>query len=81
MVPALWGAAKTTWRALWRVIRQLFHETTGFLFAWFGVYGGLLAWRQWRERPEIWLVGLAVIYSAMMGAFSIGAFRRARRVR
>ena len=81
LVPTFWQSAKITLRVFWRVTRQVFHETTGALFGFFAVYGVVLAYRQWRQRPVIWLVGFAVLYALMMGAFALGAFRRARRVR
>jgi hypothetical protein len=72
---------KVTLRVVWRVTRQVFHEATGALFGIFAAYGLLLAWRQWKNRPVLWLVGFAIIYALMMGAFAFGAFRRARRIR
>jgi hypothetical protein len=81
LLPALWHSLKVTLRVIWRVIRQVFHETTGTLFAVFGAYGLLLAWRQWHARPVFWLTGLAIAYAVMMAAFAFGAFRRARRLR
>jgi hypothetical protein len=77
----LWRSAKIALRVVWRVVRQVFHEATGALFGIFAVYGLLLAWRQWKNRPVLWLVGFAVVYALMMGAFAFGAFRRARRIR
>ena len=68
-------------RNLWRVMRQVFHETTGTFFLLFALYGGLAAWRQWKYRPTHWLVIFAILYSVMMAVFALGAFRRSRRVR
>jgi hypothetical protein len=76
-----WHSVKVTLRAVWRVAQQVFHEATGALFGIFAVYGLLLAWRQWKNRPVLWLVGFAIIYALMMGVFAFGAFRRARRIR
>lgn len=76
-----WRSAKVTLRVLWRVTRQVFHETTGVLFGLFAGYGVLLAWKQWRHGPILWVIGFAIAYSIMMAAFAFGAFRRARRVR
>ncbi|MGH9771472.1 MAG: hypothetical protein ACRD4Q_07210 [Candidatus Acidiferrales bacterium] len=81
LIPALWHSMKVTLRVLWRVTRQVFHEATGALFGLFAAYGALLAWRQWRHGPILWLIGFAVAYSIMMAAFAVGSFRRARRVR
>ena len=79
--PVLWNSVKVTLRVVWRAVRQFFHEATGALFGVFAIYGFLLAWRQWKNRPVLWLVGFAVVYALMMGAFAFGAFRRARRIR
>jgi hypothetical protein len=81
LLPVLWRSAKTTLRAFWRITRQVFHEATGALFALFGAYGLLLAWRQWHSRPILWLTGLALGYALLMTAFAVGAFRRAKRLR
>jgi len=80
---SMWRAAMVTLRVLWRVTRQLFHEATGALFAVFAAYGAFAAWRQWKYHPAQWqwITGIAVVYAIMMAAFSLGAFRRARRVR
>jgi len=81
LFPALWQSAKVTLRVLWRVTRQTFHEATGALFFVFASYGVIAAWRQWRHRPAIWLIGFAIIYALMMVVFGFTAFRRARRIR
>jgi len=81
LLPVLWRSAKTTLRVFWRITRQVFHEATGALFALFGAYGLLLAWRQWHSRPILWLTGLALAYAILMTAFAVCAFRRAKRLR
>ena len=78
----LWRSIMVTLRVLWRIIRQLFHETTGALFVVFAAYGGFVAWREWKNhRPTVWIVGFAIAYAIMMAGFGFAAFRRARRVR
>ena len=77
----IWHSIKVTLRVVWRVARQVFHETTGALFGLFAAYGLVLAYRTWHHKPTLWLVGLAVLYAIMMGAFAFGAFRRAKRIR
>jgi glycerol uptake facilitator-like aquaporin len=67
-------------RALWRVTRQLFHEAMGTIFAVFAIYGILAAWRQWKAHPVVWLIAFSIAYTLTMAAFSVGAFRRARRI-
>jgi glycerol uptake facilitator-like aquaporin len=81
LIPVFWRSAGITFRALWRATRQLFHEAAGTLFGVFAAYGALAAWRQWKQRPILWLTGFAVAYAVMMAAFAFAAFRRARRVR
>jgi hypothetical protein len=80
-LPALWRSIKVTLRVWWRVIRELFHETTGALFSLFAVFGAFVAWREWKHRPVLWIMGVAIAYAIMMAVFAFGAFRRARRVR
>ena len=70
-----------TLRVIWRVIRQLFHETTGVFFALFALYGAIAAWREYKYHPAHWVIGFAVLYAIVMGIFAILAFRSARRVR
>jgi hypothetical protein len=81
MFPALWRSCGVTFRALWRVARQVFHEFAGAMFIIFAAYGVLAAWRQWKTRPVLWLIGIAVIYALLMAIFGLVSFRRARRVR
>ena len=78
---SLWQSAKVTFRVLWRVTKQLFHETTGALFGLFAAYGAFVAWRQWQRKPVLWIMAIAIAYSITMGIFAIGSFLRARRVR
>jgi hypothetical protein len=78
---ALWRSVRHTMRVIWRVTRELFHETMGALFGLFAVYGAFAAWRQWRTRATLWLMGAAIAYAFLMMCFAWGSFRRARRVR
>lgn len=79
----LWQSIMITLRVIWRVIRQLFHETTGVFFALFSIYGAIAAYREWKYHPAYWalIIAFAGIYTAMMAAFAFFAFRRARRIR
>lgn len=81
MLPALWRSALVTLRVLWRLTRQLFHEATGAMFGIFAAWAAFAAWKQWRHRPALWFMGLAIVYAVLMAAYSVGSFRRARRVR
>jgi hypothetical protein len=80
-LPTLWQSIQVTLRALWRIARELFHETTGALFGFFAVFGGVVAWRSWKHGSLLWVMVVAIGYAIMMAAFAFGAFRRARRVR
>jgi hypothetical protein len=79
--PTLWQSIMIAVRVIWRVVRQVFHETTGVFFAIFALYGAIAAWREWKYHPTYWIIGFAVLYAAMMAGFAFFAFRRARRIR
>jgi hypothetical protein len=81
LIPTLWQSIKSTWRVLWRVTRELFHETTGAFFGLFAILGVVIAWREWKHGQVVWIMVVAIAYAIMMAAFAFGAFRRARRVR
>ena len=81
LLPALWRSIVVTMRTLWRVTRQLFHETTGALFGLFAAWAAFAVWRQWKQRSALWLMACAIVYAIMMAAFAFASFRRARRVR
>ncbi len=68
-------------RLLWRVARQVFHETTGALFFFFSFFGGVSAWRQWQRGSSLWLAGVAAGFTLMMFLLGVSSFRSARRVR
>lgn len=70
-----------TLRVLWRVARQLFHETTGAMFGIFAAWGAFAAWKQWKHRPILWIMIVAIAYAVTMAVFAFTSFRRARRVR
>jgi hypothetical protein len=81
MLAALWRSMLVTLRVIWRVTRQLFHEATGALFGVFAAYGAFIAWKQWRHRPVLWIMAIAIVYAVTMAVFAVGSFRRAKRVR
>ena len=80
-IGALAGAASGFLRTLVRIARQVFHETTGAIFFFFAVVGGVTAWREWQKGSAQWLVALTIGFALMMAAFGVAAFRSARRVR
>jgi glycerol uptake facilitator-like aquaporin len=81
MISAFVRSSIVTMRVFWRITKQLFHETTGALFAVFAGYGGYIVWKEWKQGPSIWLMAVGAVYALMMGAFAFGSFRRAKRVR
>jgi hypothetical protein len=80
-IVALYHAVRTVLVSLWRITRQLFHETTGALFLVLSLSGGLSAWRAWRHASSAWTLALCLFFTLVMAAFSATSFRDARRVR
>ena len=82
---ALWRAIQTFLATLWRVARQLFHETAGALFLLLAAAGALSTWRYWKQMTPgtsgPWTVALAASFTGMMAYFALASFRSARRVR
>jgi len=74
-------AIRVFWVVAWRVIRQLFHETTGAIFLLFALTGTLSAVRLWRRGTTDWPLVLSVLFALMMGGFALTSFLAARRVR
>jgi hypothetical protein len=67
-------------RRLWRVLRQLFHEVTGAVFAVLA-FGWLnAALRAWTRDVARWLIGLAVAVALLFLFFAVTSFRRARKL-
>jgi hypothetical protein len=81
LLSSMWRSAAVTLRVLWRVARQLFHETTGAMFGIFAAWAAYAAWKQWKRGPALWILVLAIAYAVTMAVFAITSFRRARRVR
>jgi hypothetical protein len=67
-------------RRLWRVLRQLFHEVIGAVFAVLALAWANAALRSWARAVPRWLVVTAVFVAAAMLFFSWTSFRRARRL-
>jgi hypothetical protein len=64
----------------WRVLRQLFHEVIGAVFAVLAVGWLNAAFRAWTRDVARWLVGLAVAVALLFVFFAVTSFRRARRL-
>jgi hypothetical protein len=72
---------ETGFRRLWRVLKQLFHEVTGALFAVMALAWLNSAVRAWTRDVAHWLIALAVCVAGLFGFFSVTQFVRARKVR
>lgn len=67
-------------RRLWRVLKQLFHEAIGAVFAILA-FGWLnLAFRAWTRDVAHWLIGVSVAVALLFVFFAVSAFRRARQL-
>ena len=80
-IVALYRGTRIFLATLWRVARQVFHETAGAIFLVFAITSGLGAWREWKHASAAWIVAACVLFTLMMVAFSLTSFRDARRVR
>jgi len=67
-------------RRLWRALKQLFHETTGALFAILALAWLNNAFRAWTRDTAHWLIALAVIVAVIFTFFAVSSFRRARKI-
>jgi hypothetical protein len=71
----------TGFRRLWRVLKQLFHEVTGAVFAVLALGWLNAAARAWTRDVAHWLIALAVCVAGLFGFFSVTQFLRARKMR
>jgi hypothetical protein len=81
VIGALLAALSTFLASVWKVARQLFHETTGALFVGFAIVGAAGIWREWKRGAEAWVIGVTAAFTLMMAAFAVASFRSARKVR
>src|SRR5437016_3281696 len=58
-------------RRLWRVLRQLFHEVVGAVFAILALGWLNAAFRAWTRDASRWLVALAVSMGALLVFFAV----------
>ena len=75
---ALWSGVATGARGIYRALRALWLQVTGFFFAVFSVIGGFAAWREY-HRYTAGLVGpgralLGAAFSLLFGWFAINSF-------
>lgn len=67
-------------RRLWRVLRQLFHEVVGAVFAILALGWLNAAFRAWTRDASRWLIALAVSVAALLVFFAVSSFRYARKL-
>jgi dolichyl-phosphate-mannose--protein O-mannosyl transferase len=68
-------------RRLWRVLKQLFHEVTGAVFAVLALAWLNSALRAWTTRDAAyWLMAVAICVAALFVFFAVTSFLRARRL-
>jgi hypothetical protein len=68
-------------RTVWRVIRQVFHESTGAIFLLLALFWMFAAVRQWRQGAETWAWVALGACALIFAGFGWSSFRAARRVR
>jgi cell division protein FtsW (lipid II flippase) len=64
---------------LWRVVRQLFHEVIGAIFAVLAFAWLNSALRSWNQDVAHWLIAVAIAVAAIFIFFAVSSFRQARR--
>ena len=67
-------------RRLWRVAKQVFHETMGAAFALLAVGWMNSAFRAWTRDAAHWLIGASIVVALLFGTFSVSSFRRSRQL-
>ena len=65
---------------LWRVLKQLFHEAVGAVFAVLALAWLNSALRAWTRDLAHWLIGVSIAIGLLFIAFSLSSFRRARQL-
>ena len=68
-------------RTLWRVARQVFHESTGAMFLILALFWSAAAVRQWQRGSTTWTWLALGGFALVLITFGVTSFRAARRVR
>ena len=66
---------------MWRVIRQVFHESTGAIFLILALFWTFAAVRQWKQGGTTWAWGALGGFAILFAGFGFSSFRAARRLR
>jgi hypothetical protein len=67
-------------RRLWRVLKQLFHEVTGAIFAILALAWLNSALRAWTRDVALWLIGLVLAVAFLFLFFAVTSFRKSRKL-
>jgi hypothetical protein len=73
--------SKGFFATFWRVVRQVFHESTGAVFLILALFWSLAALQKWRAGAETWSWGALGAFALMFAGFGVSSFLSARRVR
>jgi hypothetical protein len=65
---------------LWRVLKQLFYEVVGAVFAVLALGWLNSAFRAWTRDVAHWLIGVSLAVALLFVFFAISSFRRARQL-
>ena len=65
---------------LWRVVKQLFYETMGAIFAVLALGWLNSAFRAWTRDVAPWLIAVTVSVALLFIFFAVTSFRRARQL-
>jgi hypothetical protein len=68
-------------RTLWRVVRQVFHESTGALFLILALFWSVAAVHEWMRGSALWSWAALGGFALMFAACGLSSFLAARRVR
>jgi TRAP-type C4-dicarboxylate transport system permease small subunit len=67
-------------RRLWRVVKQLFHEIIGAIFAILAFSWFNSALRAWTRDVAHWLIAVSILVGLLFIAFAAISFRRSREL-
>jgi len=65
---------------LWRVVKQLFYESMGAIFALLSLAWLNSAFRAWTRDVASWLIAVTVSVALLFLFFAVTSFRRARQL-